>query len=60
MRTLSDSELTAVSGGAVQIPNPFPNPLPYPEGGGIPRPKPIVPYFNGNWDALDYSLKIMT
>ena len=53
MRTLSDSELTAVSGGATRTPYPYPSP--YPDDGGIPRPLPIFPDFDVTGSVIDYA-----
>ena len=51
MRTLSDSELTAVSGGAASIPDPYPRPRP--DGAGMPRPQPFFPDLNFSGAAID-------
>ena len=54
MHTLSESELTAVAGGALKIPDPYPSP--FPEEGGIPKPDPIFPSLYGSGSIPDYSL----
>ncbi len=42
MRTLTGAELTAVSGGFIRIPNPYPSPIP---DGTSPYPDSIYPSF---------------
>lgn len=49
MRTLTEAELAAVSGGFVRIPNPYPSPTP---DGPAPYPDPIYPSFYKQTDTL--------
>ena len=44
MRTLTEAELAAVSGGFIRIPNPYPSPTPTPDA-PAPYPDPIYPSF---------------
>ena len=49
MRTLTEAELAAVSGGFVRIPSPYPSPTP---DGPTPYPDPIYPSFYKQTDTL--------